>query len=158
MFLERSRIFENKRDSAPAERQQVQEAPARQRQQQRQRAMQRQERARMPANEMRDDGDGGKDALATDQFESSAARQLPVLVDRTIAGMLEFRCGADQAPAQQELDARLQMRQVRDRHEQLAARLEYAVQLGERARLFLERQMLEHIEAQRVIERPVGER
>src|SRR3954463_11767828 len=107
MFLERSRIFENKRDSAPAERQQVQEAPARHGEQQRQRAMQRQERARMPANEMRDDGDGGEDALAADQFEPRSARQLAVLVDGTIAGMFEFRCGANQAAAQQELDARL---------------------------------------------------
>src|SRR5919112_3148896 len=105
MFLESSRIFENKRGSAPAERQQVQEAPAGHGKQERQRAMQGQQRTRMSTNEVRDDGNGGEDALPAHQLETGAARQLPVLVDGTIAGMLEFGRGADQAAAQQELDA-----------------------------------------------------
>ena len=56
-------------------------------------------------------------------------------------------------PVQQEVDARLQVGEVRDRDQQLAAGPQDAVQLGERARLLLERQVLEHVEAQRAIER-----
>ena len=88
----------------------------------RQRAVQRRERARMAAHEMRQDRHGREDAVAADQRESGAARQLEVLDDRPIAGMLQLRRGADQASAQQELDARLQVRQIRHRDEQLAAR------------------------------------
>ena len=61
--------------------------------------------------------------------------------------MLQLGRGADETAGEQEMHARLQVREVRDRDEQLAARRQDAVQLRERARLFLERQVLEHVEA-----------
>ena len=76
--------------------------------------------------------------------------------DRAIARMLELGRGPDQASAQQEVHARLQVREVGHRHEQLAAGPQHAVQFGERHRLLLERQVLEHVEAQRAIERRPG--
>ena len=72
--------------------------------------------------------------------------------------MLERIGRADQPPGEQEVHARLQVREVGHRDEQLAAGREHAKQLGERARLILERQVLEHVEAQRAIEGAAGRR
>ncbi len=70
--------------------------------------------------------------------------------------MFQLGRGSNQPAAQQELNARLQVRQVRHRHQQLAARYQHAMEFGKRARLVFERQVLEDIEAQRAIERAVG--
>ena len=83
-----------------------------------------------------------------------------VLARRTIARVLELRRGADETALQQEVRARLQVRQVRDRHEQLASGTEDAMELRERPWLLVEREVLEDVEAQRAVERFVrkGER
>src|SRR5687768_5239634 len=131
MFFESSRIFGNKSRSALAEGEQVQETPAGDGQQPRQRAMQRRQRARMTPDEVRDDRDGRKDAAAADQPEARRPPELQVFSDRTVARMFVLGRGADQPPAQQELNARLQVREVRDRNEQLAARPQDAKNLGQ---------------------------
>ena len=112
----------------------------------------------MAAHEVREDRHGREDAVAADEREPGAAPELEVFADGAIARVLVFRRGPDQPAAQQELDARLQVRQVRHRDQQLAAGPEHAEELGQRARLFLVGEVLEHVEAQRAIERRVGER
>jgi hypothetical protein len=72
--------------------------------------------------------------------------------------MLELGGRADQPSAKQEVDARLQMRQIRDRHEQFAGRRQHAMHLGQRPRLIIVGQMLQHVEAERAIERRVRKR
>ena len=106
----------------------------------------------MPADEPGQYRDGRKDPLARDEDESGSLGELDVLGHRAIARMLEFRGGADEPALKEKVHARLQVREVGNRHEQLAPRPEDALQFGERNRLFLERQMLEHVEAQRAIE------
>src|SRR5687768_1080315 len=112
MLRESSRIFENTARSGPAEGQEIQEAPAGHGEQPRQGPMQRRQRARMAPNEMRDHRYGGKDPLAAHQHEAGAFSHPAVLEDRTVAGMLDLGCGADQTAAKQELHPRLQVREV----------------------------------------------
>ncbi len=66
--------------------------------------------------------------------------------------MLELGCGADEPPLKQEVHARLQVGQVRDRHQQLASGPEDAVQFGDRERLVFEGEVFEDVEAQGAIE------
>jgi len=75
----------------------------------------------------------------------------------TIARVFVLGRRADEAPAQQELHAGLQVREVRDRHEQLATGHQHAVQLGERAGLILVRQVLQHVQTECALERCVRE-
>src|SRR5689334_9593226 len=72
--------------------------------------------------------------------------------------MFQLGGGANQSSAEEEVNSRLQVREVRDRHEQLAAAAQNAIQLAERARLILVLEVLENVEAERPIERAVGER
>ena len=102
-------------------------------------------------------GSGRKDAAPADQREPGSTREIEVLADRTIAGMLVLGCRPDQAPAQQELQPRLQVREVGNRDEQLAAGARARDELCERARLVFVGQMFEDVEAQRAIESSVLE-
>ena len=88
------------------------------------------------------------------QTTSKPARRAErqVLAERAVARVLQRVRRANQAPGQQEVHARLQVREVRHRDQQLAAGRQHAEQLGERLRLILVRQVLEHVEAQRAIE------
>ena len=112
----------------------------------------------MMPDQTRDDRNRRKDAATRGEREAGALGQLDIFARRTIARMFQLRRRADQPPAQEKVDARLEVREVRHRDEQLAARCEHAEQLAERARLVLEREMFEHVEAQRAIEGSVGKR
>ena len=90
--------------------------------------------------------------------EAGAIEQAAVLRQRPVARMLHLVRRANQASGQQEVDARLQVREVRHRHQQLAAGRQHAVQLGQRLRLILVGQVLEHVEAQGAREAAVRER
>ena len=76
------------------------------------------------------------------------SRQLQVLANRAIARMLVFRRRADQASAHEKLHPRLQVREIGHRDEQFATGPQHAVQLRERARLILVREMFQHVETQ----------
>src|SRR4029077_11297924 len=108
----------------------------------------------------RDYRQGGEDAVAADQVEPGTIGEPQVLAERAIPGMLHLARGANQAAAQQEVQSRLQVREVRDRDEQLAIRREHAAELLERAWLVSEGQVLEDVEAEDPVEAPraVGER
>ena len=140
--------------SGAREAQHVQEAPARHGQQPRQRAVQ--PAAAAPVI-------GGSTASAPARSERcrgarpagsprARARSRYSPIGRS-PGMLGEVRRANQPPGEQEVHARLQVREVRHRDEQLAAGRDHAKQLRERPRLVGERQMLEHVEAQRAIER-----
>ena len=94
---------------------------------------------------------------AADQREARSMREIEVLADRTIAGMLVLGCRPNQAPPQQELQPRLQVREIGNRDEQLAAVGQHAMQLCECARLVFVGEMFQDVEAERAIERPVLE-
>ena len=87
---------------------------------------------------------------ASHDREAGASCQVEVVGQRPIARVFQRTRGANQPSPQQEVHARLQVRQVRHGHEQFAAGLQDAVQLGERAWLFLECQVLQHVETQRL--------
>ena len=70
-------------------------------------------------------------------------------VDGTIARMLERIGGPDEPAEQQEMHARLEVREIGHRHEQLAAPFEHAMQFRQGLGLSLIGQVLEHIEAKR---------
>ena len=117
--------------------------------------MHRQQGLGMAADLPREYWHGRENPTTCDQFESGAVCQLQVFGDRAVSGVLEFRRRADQAALQQEVNARLQVREVGNGYEQLPVTREHAVQFLERFRLFLERQVLEHVEAERAIEAAV---
>src|SRR2546422_8760067 len=102
--------------------------------------MNRLERSRMPANPAREDRHGWKNAAAGRQHETGPPPKLDELDCRAVAGVLIFRCRPDQAAEEQKVDARLQVREVWNRDEQLTAALQDPKQLGECARLFFEGQ------------------
>src|SRR5258708_24046161 len=106
----------------------------------------------MAAHEVREDRYGREDAAASDEREPGAARQLQVLADRTISGVLVLGGGPAQPPAQQELDARLQVREIPHRQQQLSAGPQDATQLREAAPLLLAGQVLQHLTTERAIE------
>lgn len=114
--------------------------------------MQRKKRARVTPYQARENGYGRKNPTSSDQLEAGALAQAHVLGRRSIAGVFRFRRGADQATPDEKVDTRLQVGEVRDRNEQFTARLEDTVKLSQRTRLIGERQVLEHVEAQRAIE------
>ena len=103
-------------------------------------------------------GHGREDAVLGQDVEAGAIEQAAVLRQRPVARMLHLARRANQAPGQQEVDARLQVREVRHRDQQLAARRQHAVQLGQRLRLILVGEVLEHVETQRAREAAVRER
>ena len=76
---------------------------------------------RLAAHQAREDRHGREDAPPVDQREPRPLRELKVFANRTIARMLVFRCRANQASAQQELDPRLEVREIGHRDEQFAA-------------------------------------
>src|ERR1700752_2471254 len=95
-FFDSSRILGNNGALDLAEREQVQETPARHREKAWDPGVERQQRLRVSADIAREDGDSRKDAASADEYEAGSFRQLDVLGDRAIAGMLEFRCSANQ--------------------------------------------------------------
>src|SRR5687768_4636524 len=100
--------------SALAERQQVQEAPAGNGEQARQQPVDWQKSTRMTADEARDDGNRREDAAPSLQLKAGTLGNLDVLARRAVARMFVLRRGANQSPGQQEVEARLQVREVRD--------------------------------------------
>jgi hypothetical protein len=92
-------------------------------------------RLRPASDPGRDDRQSGKDAVAAHQVEPCAIGEPQVLGERAITGVLQLAGSANQAAAQQEVQSRLQVREIRDRHQHLAIRREHAAELLERARL-----------------------
>ncbi len=113
---------------------------------------------RVAADHRGEHRDGREDAAARNRREAGLLEQAQVFGDRTIARVFLLARRANQAAGEQEVDARLQVREVRHRDQQLAVRLQHAVQFAQRARLLLVGEVLEHVEAQRAIERSGVER
>ena len=90
--------------------------------------------------------------------EPGPACEVDVLAPGPIPGVLERARGPHEAPAEQESDARLQVGEVRHRHQQFAARGEHAMELGECARLIRVREVFEHVEAEDAFVRAIGRR
>jgi hypothetical protein len=97
------------------------------------------ERARIPADESRQNGKRREDTLASDQHEPFALSHSDVLNGWSVSRMLGLGCGADEPALKEKVDARLQMCQVRHGHKQLAARHQDPLQLCQSLRLLFER-------------------
>jgi hypothetical protein len=95
-----------------------------------------------------------------DEHVAGALGHRDVLLRGAVARMLGFRGRPDQAAGQEEVDPRLEVREVRHGHEDLAAGPEHAPQLGEGLRLIVVGEVLEDVETERTIEavRLVGQR
>ena len=103
----------------------------------------------MAADEVGENRYCWKDAAARRELKPHASSHLDVLGGRTIARVFSRRRGADQPPAKEKMYPRLKMREVRNRHQQLAAGFQHAIQLRDRTRLILIGEVLEHVETQR---------
>src|SRR5918994_6841401 len=138
--------------SALPERQQVQEAPAGNRQEPREQRVEGVKRSRVTADESRQHRNGGEDALPRDQLEPGLPGKADVLVGRPVPRVLLLGGGADQPSGDEEMHARLEVGEVGNGDQQLAVWREDAVQLSEGLTLVLEREVLEHVQAERPIE------
>src|SRR4249920_640609 len=87
-------------------------SPSWHRQDPREQAMQPRQLRRASPNQMREDGDGRKDPAVLDDLEACPAGEREVFGGRPIARVLGLTRGADERAPQQEVDARLQMREV----------------------------------------------
>ena len=111
-------------------------------------------RLRTAANPGRHHGERRENAGDLDDLEARAFDERAVFGERTVARMLQLARGSNEPAAQQQVDARLQVRQVRHRDEQLSRRRQHAPQFRKGARLIRERQVLEHVETQHALEGP----
>ena len=80
------------------------------------------------------------------------ARQIDVVGGRPIARVFLLGGGTNEAAAQQEMQTRLQVGEVRHRHQQPASGPQHTMELGDHAGLFVEGQMFEDVEAEEPIE------
>ena len=90
--------------------------------------------------------------MSLDERETGIPRQPEVFARRPIARMFAQACGANEPAGQQEMYAGLKMRKVWHRHVQLATRRQDTEELCKRARLLIECQVFQHIEAERAVE------
>ncbi len=97
-------------------------------------------------------GTVGKIPRVLDDVEACPAGEREVFGGRPIARVFGLTRGADERAPQQEVDARLQVREVRHRDQQFSARDQNAPELCESLGLVRVWQMLQHVETQCAIE------
>ena len=82
--------------------------------------MERRQRCGMPTDQAGDDRDRGKDPPTFNDPEAGGAEQLQLLSDRPVARVLHLARRPDESSRQQEMQARLEVREVRHRDEGLS--------------------------------------